>query len=158
MIRSLVRNAPPRDLAVSAGERGFPATGIFRRGGHEGDEEIGESSDDEFVGALGVEGEIAREELMQVIPILLHVVDSTRLHHLLHGSPEVDERIRGVGRHGDGGAAAHGVALAERRRGGGGGDGGGGVDDRVGAAGGGEEKAAGGEDGGDVGGGGVGVG
>lgn len=106
----------PRHLALAVGKWSFPAA-IFRCGGHEGDEEIGECSDDELVGALGVEREIAHQKVMQIIPILLHVVDFTRLHHFLHGSAEVHEGVRGVGGDGDG-SAGDGVVLrlVERRR------------------------------------------
>lgn len=73
---------------------------------HETDDEIGKSSDDEFVSAFRVKGKIAQEKLMQEFPIgLVHIDKLTRLHHLLHGPPEV-----GVG---IGGQRGHGDAVAE---------------------------------------------
>lgn len=54
-------------------------------GGHEGDEKIGESTNNVLVGVFGVESEIAEEELVQDFPIGSDVHElGTRLHHLLH--------------------------------------------------------------------------
>lgn len=112
------------------------------------------------MGALGVERKIARKELVQAVPVGADVDQVTCLHHLLHRSAEVVERVRRVRGYGDG-ATDEGV---RRRRGGGSGGGGGGrggdggVDDGVGEARRGAEESLGGEGGGEVGSDGAGVG
>ncbi|WVY98620.1 hypothetical protein V8G54_030771 [Vigna mungo] len=67
---------------------------------HEANEEISKSTKNELVGVLWVERKIAEKKLVQHIPVRLHVHElRTRLHHLLHRAPEIDVRVRRVGRH-----------------------------------------------------------
>lgn len=158
-VASSTLHESPWNVVATAAAAGGVGVGVGVPDGaalwrHESDEEICESAHDVLVGGFGVEGEVAEEELVEVVPIGSHVDQVTCLHHLLHGSPEVHVRIRGVG--GDGNAPRDGGFGLRRGVGGlgGGGGRGGGVDDGVGAARGGEEEALGGVDGGEVGGGG----
>lgn len=120
-----------------------------RRGGggrrrHEGEKKISKSTEDELVGIPRIESKIAEEKLVQHFPAGVKVHEHevrTRLHHLLHGAPEVHIGVRREG--GDGHAVGEeAVGVLRRGRGG--------LDDGVGVARGGEEEALGGKGGGQV--------
>lgn len=86
--------------AVGGVGLGIPDSAALRRR-HESDEEICEGAQDVLMGGFGIEGEVAEEELVEILPIGSRIDQVTCLHHLLHGSPEVHVRIRGVGGDGD---------------------------------------------------------
>ena len=52
--------------------------------GHEANQKVGESADDELMSVFGVKRKIAEEQLMQIIPISRHVPQLSRFRHLLH--------------------------------------------------------------------------
>ena len=80
---------------VTAGMVTVTAAAMEELEWHEANEEINKSTKNELVCALRVKSKVAKNKLVQHIPIGLHIHElETRLHHLLHGSPEVQVRVR----------------------------------------------------------------
>lgn len=72
------------------------------------------------MGSLGIESQIAGEKLVQVVPIGCNVDQVMGLHHFLHGTSKVRERVRRIGRNSNASSDdAVGFGRDARGRGGG---------------------------------------